>query len=71
MADAAVSDELPVPPERPWGCGWFDSSLDLREGLAVIEHEGNELELALVLMLMFDAASSPVDAAPPRFQWAP
>lgn len=29
--------ELPVEPERPWGCGWFDSSLDLRLGLAVIE----------------------------------
>lgn len=24
----------------PRGCGWFDSSLDLTQGLAVIEHRG-------------------------------
>ena len=23
--------------ERRWGCGWFESSLDLRRGLAVVE----------------------------------
>jgi hypothetical protein len=24
----------------PAGCGWFDSSLDLSRGLAVVEHAG-------------------------------
>lgn len=45
-------EELPVEPERPWGCGWFDSSLDLRQGLAVIEHPCIDLGLALDMMLM-------------------
>lgn len=48
-------DELPVEPERPWGCGWFDSSLDLRQGLAVIEHAGIALDLAIEQMLRPDA----------------
>jgi hypothetical protein len=48
-------DELPVEPERPWGCGWFDSSLDLREGLAVFEHDGIDLALAVAQMLAPDA----------------
>jgi hypothetical protein len=26
----------------PAGCGWFDSSLDLSRGLAVVEHAGFE-----------------------------
>jgi hypothetical protein len=30
--------ELPVELERPLGCGWFDSSHDLRAGLQVQEH---------------------------------
>lgn len=30
--------ELPLEPERPLGCGWFDSSHDLRAGLQVQEH---------------------------------
>jgi hypothetical protein len=38
-------------PERPWGCGWFDSSIDLRQGLAVIEHREIHYDLALELML--------------------
>lgn len=46
-ADADAIDELPIEPERPWGCGWFESSLDLREGLAVIEHAGIDLRLAV------------------------
>lgn len=29
---------LPLEPERPLGCGWFDSSHDLRAGLQVQEH---------------------------------
>lgn len=44
-------EELPVEPEKPWGCGWFDSSLDLRLGLAVIEFPGIDLGLAVDLML--------------------
>lgn len=46
-----TDEELPTPPERPWGCGWFDSSLDLREGLAVFEHDGIDLGLAVRQML--------------------
>ena len=53
-ADATTAGELPAPPERPWGCGWFDSSLDLREGLFVIEHDG--IDLGLAVELMFDSA---------------
>lgn len=41
---------VPVDADRPLGCGWFDSSLDLRQGLAVIEHQGIALDLALELM---------------------
>jgi hypothetical protein len=26
--------------EPPRGCGWFDSSLDLQQGLRVVEHGG-------------------------------
>ena len=36
--------EAPVLPsaddDRPRGCGWFDSSLDLQQGLRVQEHTG-------------------------------
>jgi hypothetical protein len=34
--------ELPVPPCDERRCGWFDSSLDLREGLAVSEHQPDD-----------------------------
>lgn len=47
----ACDDELPMTPEKPWGCGWFDSSLDLRQGLAVIEHQGVPIDLAVQMML--------------------
>jgi hypothetical protein len=30
-----ADDETPPP-----GCGWFESSLDLSQGLAVVEHAG-------------------------------
>lgn len=33
----AAAAELEV---LPGGCGWFDSSLDLSRGLAVVEHAG-------------------------------
>ena len=29
--------------ERRWGCGWFESSLDLSRGLAVFELDDAEL----------------------------
>ena len=48
---AGTDGELPVAPEPPFGCGWFDSSLDLKRGLAVIEHEGIDFGLALEAML--------------------
>ena len=53
---ADADGELPVEPEQPWGCGWFDSSVDLRQGLAVIEHPGVPLELAVQMMLAPEAA---------------
>lgn len=34
--------ELPVPPCDERRCGWFDSSLDLQEGLAVSEHQPDD-----------------------------
>ena len=49
-ADTAGT-ELQPEPERPWGCGWFDSSHDLQEGLAVYEHDGVDLTLAVRQML--------------------
>lgn len=39
--------ELPAEPEKPWGCGWFDSSLDLETGLVVVEHADLALLLAV------------------------
>lgn len=47
--------ELPVEPEKPWGCGWFDSSLDLRQGLAVTEHASVSLELAVQMLVAPEA----------------
>ncbi len=35
-AAVAGSDDDPL----PTGCGWFDSSLELSRGLAVVEHAG-------------------------------
>jgi hypothetical protein len=48
--------ELPLEPEKPWGCGWFDSSLDLRQGLAVTEHPGVPLELAVQMLVAPETA---------------
>jgi hypothetical protein len=36
---APLADERPATPPDERRCGWFDSSLDLRQGLAVSEHE--------------------------------
>lgn len=35
--------------DLPRGCGWFDSSFELRRGLAVIEHEVFDLSVTLDL----------------------
>ena len=59
---ARADDELPVQPEPPWGAGWFDSSLDLRQGLAVVEHTGVPLELAVQLMVAPGSAPAAADA---------
>jgi len=40
----------PAPLEH-WGCGWFDSSFELRRGLAVIEQATPTLELAVLALL--------------------
>lgn len=43
----APAPETPVAPagtpaETAWGCGWFDSSHELRHGLSVLEHADAE-----------------------------
>lgn len=35
--------ELPQPEDRPLGCGWFDSSHDLQQGLQVREADAQGL----------------------------
>ncbi len=47
-------------------CGWLDSSLDLRQGLAVIEHPVLDLGLTLDLLLGPDAARSLQASRPAR-----
>lgn len=47
--------------ERPKGCGWFDSSLDLAEGLTVCEADDGPLQWALAQLLF----SSRRQADPP------
>ncbi len=42
---------VPTEPERAFGCGWYDSSLDLRQGLAVIEHQDLVPDFAVALLL--------------------
>lgn len=40
------------------GCGWFNSSHDLRAGLAVFEGEAAELNLAVERMLRSERANA-------------
>lgn len=49
-ATLPTAGQVPSADEPPRGCGWFDSSFELRRGLAVVEHE--VLDLALVLDLL-------------------
>lgn len=42
--------EIDDPDSVILGCGWFDSSHDLRAGLAVVEGEALELQLAVERM---------------------
>jgi hypothetical protein len=44
-------DEADAADERVCGCGWFDSSHDLRQGLRVREHTAASAELPLPLWL--------------------
>ena len=39
---AGPEGNVPTADERRWGCGWFESSLDLRRGLAVFELDDAE-----------------------------
>lgn len=41
----AAEDGAPPPEERPRGCGWFDSSHDLLQGLQVREADRSVLAL--------------------------
>lgn len=55
-ATRPVPADLPAPvDEGPFGCGWFDSSFELRRGLAVVEHGAAEVALAVELMLAGEA----------------
>lgn len=42
---SAVDPVVPPSEERPLGCGWFDSSHDLHQGLQVGEADGQALAL--------------------------
>jgi hypothetical protein len=40
LTEWTAPDEPRCADEPPRGCGWFDSSLELSRGLAVVEHAG-------------------------------
>jgi len=40
-----------VEAESAWSCGWFESSLELSQGLAVFEHDDADLAHAVRQML--------------------
>lgn len=50
----------------PGGCGWFDSSHDLRCGLAVIEVLDTPLELAVLALVLPVAVPVAAPAVAPR-----
>ncbi|WP_326539717.1 hypothetical protein [Pseudorhodoferax sp.] len=60
---AAAADHSPADAQPPAGCGWFDSSLDLREGLAVTEHY--DINLVLAIEVALDWAGPATAAAAP------
>lgn len=43
-----------VPEERPKGCGWFDSSYELGQGLLVREHDATTAAQALAAAPLAD-----------------
>jgi hypothetical protein len=52
------------------GCGWFESSRDLHQGLVVLEHNGvenlgAELPITVWLGLVLDGAAAAAATAPP------
>lgn len=55
MAGAAATTALPASAdaqaESAWSCGWFESSLELSQGLAVVEHDDADLAQAVRQML--------------------
>jgi hypothetical protein len=44
-ANPPHDDAMPPQEDRPLGCGWFDSSHDLQQGLQVGEADGQALAL--------------------------
>jgi hypothetical protein len=61
--EAALADDVAPAPEdeRPRGCGWFDSSHDLRAGLQIREHASADAvshELSLGAWLELHLAES-------------
>lgn len=63
-APEAVGHTEPCGDDRPRGCGWFDSSFELRRGLAVVEH--GAAELALAVEWLFAAEAQGHEAPGPR-----
>lgn len=56
---SGAAEPASTPREPPGGCGWFDSSLELRLGLAVIEHPEIPLDFAVQALLGLDATVPP------------
>lgn len=50
---AAVDDQATAAQAPPPGCGWFDSSRDLRAGLQVREHAANDAACAELQLAMW------------------
>lgn len=53
----------PIDDDRPRGCGWFDSSFELRRGLAVVEHGAAELALAVEWLFAAEAQGHEASAS--------
>jgi len=51
---AAHGEAGPPADDRPPGCGWFDSTHDLSQGLLVCEHDGDSAANALAALPLSD-----------------
>jgi hypothetical protein len=65
-AAAAIDLDLAALGEATSGCGWFDSSWELRQGLAISELPASELAVAA---LWFPALAVAVPDLAPSAHW--